>query len=117
MEKIILSTGDAEKDVELLAQVKGETVVNRNSQEDAKERERLANEATAKHPDEEGASGNLLTAQPRIAGQVLAVVDDGEEKSASEEYVDSVRNSPKRETTVVNRDLTQPKELETFTIK
>jgi hypothetical protein len=103
--KLVLSTGDAEKDVKVLAAIEGETLVNKESFEEARERERRANEATAKQPDAEGASRNALTEQPFVEGQVIAVVDEGEKKSASEEYMESLRNKPKNTETRTSFDL------------
>jgi hypothetical protein len=74
--KEILSTGDVEKDAQLLGSSKEETLVNKNTFEEAREKERRANEATAKQPGDAGASRNALTDSPHIEGQVLAIVQD-----------------------------------------
>jgi hypothetical protein len=94
--KFIESSGNSERDTEVLAEVQ-ETLVNKESFEDARKRERAANEATAKQPDEEGASRNALTDQPFVKGQVIAVVNEGEKKSSSQEFMDSLRTARRSE--------------------
>lgn len=68
--KVIYSTGDIDKDTEVLANSK-DYLTNQLSFEEAQEKEREANRAAAGEKDR-----NALTEQPRIEGQVLAVVAD-----------------------------------------
>jgi predicted P-loop ATPase len=68
--RILKSTGNEQEDAKLFSEVK-DSLTNKTTFEEAKEREREANVATAT-----GTSHNALTEQPRIEGQTLAVVVD-----------------------------------------
>jgi hypothetical protein len=80
--KTILSTGDSERDAQVLNDLHEERLVNNSSFEEAQEKERKANEDTAT-----GESHNALTETPHIEGQVIAVVQ--------EEDVDKVESKVK----------------------
>jgi hypothetical protein len=69
--KVIYSTGDVDKDTEILANDK-DFLTNKVSFEEAQKREREASRLAGT----EQRDRNALTEQPRIEGQVLAVVGD-----------------------------------------
>ena len=67
-DKLLESTGNQQEDAKIFSELK-DNLRNRLSLDEAKERERAANAATASDQ-----SGNALTDEPRIKGQALAVV-------------------------------------------
>jgi hypothetical protein len=88
--KLLESTGNQTEDAKLLAEL-GDNLRNTFSLEEARERERAANAATAS-----GESGNTLTDEPRIKGQALAVVIDNEE--------DDKENGKKETRTAISKE-------------
>jgi hypothetical protein len=79
--KLLYSTGNVEEDAKLMREAGGDRLVNKTTFEEAKEREKKANEETAKPED----SHNALTEQPRMKGQVLAVLEDEPKELANNE--------------------------------
>jgi hypothetical protein len=80
--KTILSTGDSEKDAELLkSDAEKETLVNKTTFEEDLAKFRASNKEMA---DPSHAGHNALTEQPHIEGQVIAVVADTEKEKEKE---------------------------------